>query len=122
MFETHHAEAVLTSLPIGSHTGYVIAYFAASPDPDEPLLDDWAAKEHWRTDQRGDWVRAHRPEHTVDRDFDLAKWIASGHLKWGLPGDEDLLLHSSVEDCPYVGLVGRHERSYVQYGRVWASS
>ena len=120
LFTTHRATAVLAALEVGPHAGFVVAYFAASPDPSAPLLDEWGASEHWRSDASGDWVRAHRPDHEVDRDFDLERWIDSGVLAWIAPDDPSSTLRRSTSDCPFLGLDGTPERQYVQYGSVWS--
>lgn len=120
LFTAHNATAVLTSLMVGPHAGFVVAYFATSPNVDRPLLDEWGASEHWRTDSRGDWVQAHRPEHEVDRDFDLERWVDSGHLSWISPDDGSRTLRNSTVDCPFLHLDGTTNRQYVQYGKVWS--
>ena len=120
VLEAHDARAVLSSIPIGPHRGYVVAYYAFRPDPRAPLLDDWGASEHWRTDERGDWVRATRPEYEIERDFDLEAWIRRGRLGWIEPDDESWTIRDDVSTCPYLGLEGGRSRQYVQYGRVWS--
>lgn len=115
----HQAQAVLSSVRVGAHAGFVVSYFSKAVDPSAPLLNEWGAAEHWRSDVTGDWVRAHRAEHDVTRDFDLTPWIASGHLQWIAPGDDTWTLHDTIEGCPYLDLEGRRARQYVQFGELW---
>ena len=105
--------AVVSSLRIGPHTGYVIAYFGDPPGGVEPA-NDWGT-DHWERGERWGSVE----DDPASYDVDLAKWIGSGRARWIAPGDASLTLRSETNGCPYVGLRGTRSPQYVQHGEVW---
>lgn len=114
--------AVISTVPVGRHLGYVVVYFL---DGDEgPALlarsNDWGAPDHWYRDDNG-WWHDSVAEYEEERDFDLARWVANGKLKWIQPGDADLRLRGDVPHCPYLGLEGTQESQRVQDGEVWTA-
>jgi hypothetical protein len=101
-------KAVLSSIRIGAHQGYCIAYYAHPPGPPRHVtrLNDWGASYHLvqgpaQLEQRS------APAHEHDWDYDLAPWIEYGSLLWIAPDDDELVLCSTVDDCPYLELPGR---------------
>ena len=112
------AIAVVSSFPIGRHTGYCMAYFASRP------LDTFSAAAEWGTDTwtlrypQGAAVTLAIGEVDSERDYDLAPWLDSGRLRWIAPGDDTLTLRSGAAGCPYVGLDGRRWEVYVEDGSI----
>ncbi|NCA98187.1 MAG: hypothetical protein EOM08_04045 [Clostridia bacterium] len=111
-------KAVLSTLPVGSHTGYVVTYFADPMLFTEPRLSDWGSNWYRYTDESGlPWINEGPSDDA--RSFDLAPWIRSGQLLWIKPGDASLTLHSDLETCPYLDLEGPLDNQFVHNGRVW---
>jgi hypothetical protein len=78
--------AVVTSVQMTSgDTAYPITYFSPVPMLKAQLHREWRAAEYWYEDEDGDsmWRIDNDPW-----DFDLAPWIASGKLRWIVPGDD----------------------------------
>jgi hypothetical protein len=110
--------AVLSSVAIGQHEGYAIAYFADPIPTTAPRCNTWGANEYRDADDDGDgWHSV--MEDPDDYDFELAPWLADGRLLWIGPGDEWLVRREGAEDCPYLGLPGRRSVLRIQDGRVW---
>lgn len=114
--------AVVSSVMVGRHIGYVIAYFADPFPENVQRANDWG-KENYQVlanDGRIGWDEADEIED--DYDFDLAPWIEQGKLRWIAPGDSELNLKSGIEDCPYIDLEGVREIQRVQEGELWYPS
>lgn len=110
--------AVLSSLPIGNHTGYVILYFTGSSGDGIPRADNWGM-DHWELPGAGgsqDWGEGIRGVRQAD--FDLAPWIEKKKLLWIPPGDSMISLHSGIDGCPYIGLDGSRTLQRVRDGTV----
>ncbi|PKM56065.1 MAG: hypothetical protein CVV00_01350 [Firmicutes bacterium HGW-Firmicutes-5] len=117
-------KAVLSTVKIGAHTGYVIIYYADPMLEGEKRVNDWGTDRYWEdTDafsgmvSPGQWVSV--TPHIEDYDFDLAPYIRSGKLLWIEPQDEKLLLKSVVRGCPYLELEGSHWPKFIQDGQMW---
>ena len=113
--------AVISSVQVGAHQGYVVAYFA---EPVPPLLlrfNSWGADDFWFTDDYGTWWDQ-ADEDAEELDFDLAPRIGSGQVQWIAPGDTGLRLRTGLAGCPYVDLPGRREFVRVQDGESWTPS
>lgn len=111
-------KAVLSTVPVGQNTGFVVTYFADPMLYTEARVNDWGSNRYQYTDETGrSWIN----EGPADdlRHFDLAPWIQSGQLLWIRPGDPELTLHSDLETCPYLDLEGPLANQFVQHGRVW---
>jgi len=117
MFEGQDVQAVLISGPIGAHTGYAVTYFAADPDqaPTRALI--WGCGV--TSFELGHDPEEDPAEDSEDYDYDLRPWIASGRLSWIAPGDPDLILRRTLEDCPYIDLDGEREAQFMEDGEVW---
>lgn len=115
--------AVVSALPVGPHTGYVICYFVGPGGGPEHLarVNEWGAAQYWYEDERGWWADSVTEGEQEER-YDLDRWIADGKLLWIAPGDRDLKLRSEVAGCPYLDLAGVEEHQRVQFGRVWSAS
>ena len=111
-------KAVLSTVQIGMHTGYVVAYFADPMLFTEPRLSDWGSNWYRYTDETGlSWINE-GPSDDL-RSFDLAPWIRSGQLLWIKPGDASLTLRSDLATCPYLDLDGPLDNQFVHNGQVW---
>lgn len=114
--------AVISTLPVGPHTGYPVMYFADPVPLDLRRVNHWGASLYFARTSTG-FGQHYVPEGVAEYDWDLAPWIERGKLSWIAPGDEALELRSSVEGCPYLGLEGRREISLVLDGEVhWSES
>lgn len=111
-------KAVLSTGSIGEHQGYAITYFA-KPIPDIPRINTWGAHCYKFIDEKGQTRLGSEPDNPSELDFDLAPWIANGKLLWIAPGDTTLTLRDTVSGCPYLGLEGRRQITYIRNGRVW---
>lgn len=106
LLEPEGTQAVVSSLPVGRHTGYLTVYFSSGSLDPVVTANEWGADRWACTPPQGDpWV-VQRPELDIEVDTDLASWIEAGRLAWIAPGDPTLELHRSVDDCPYLGLDG----------------
>lgn len=112
--------AVVSTVPVGAHTGYVVVYFLDGDEGPVHLTrsNDWGVPDFWYVEDSG-WRYDAVPESEEERDFDLGTWVANGKLRWIAPGDVDLRLQSDVAHCPYVGLDGDQGSQRVQDGEVW---
>lgn len=121
LLERPGVTAVVSSLPIGAHTGYAILY---SSDPQPTGIEranTWGTGSYVvEDDGRPTWGAV--VEDFDDFDFELAPWIRSGKLAWIAPGDDKLALRTDGESCPYLGLDGSREFPRIQNGRVWHPS
>lgn len=101
--------AVILQLPLatGDHA-YPISYWSTETIPAEELHQPWLRQELWVEGEDGErsWLIANDAW-----DFDLAKWIASGKLRWIAPNDATLELAGvRVSDrCPYLDLAGARQ-------------
>lgn len=109
--------AVLSSVKVGNHDGYVTCYFSEEKGSVSLVGNPWGMAVHSRTDE-GDnqfgWVEVDIPSNLMD--FDLEKWIVTGKLQWISPLDPMLLLHTGVEDCPYICLEGVRKNQVIYNG------
>lgn len=116
------AVAAVSSLAIGAHTGYVIAYFAPHDAARRPA-NDWGTDTYELPSAAGTaWGSADEEE----RDFALRPWIERGRLWWIAPGASTLAPgaatlapRDTLEGCPYLGLDGPRAPQRIQYGRSW---
>ncbi|GAC1646656.1 MAG: hypothetical protein NVS9B11_18730 [Candidatus Dormibacteraceae bacterium] len=93
--------AALSTVPVGAHTGYAIAYFSKSPvHPGLLAASEWGAFDGLSN----------------ELDFDLAPWIERGKLRWIAPDDPGLRLHSDIEGCPYLAIRGSRVFQRVERG------
>jgi len=109
--------AVLASVAIGDHQGYVITYFGYPPQAERPVVDEWG-QFGWDI-QRGQspgWDS--HPLLIEDCDFDLEPWLEQNRLLWIDPGDETLTLRAGMKGCPYRDLKGRKTLQTLFEGRL----
>ncbi|HEX2850370.1 MAG TPA: hypothetical protein VHN98_07445 [Acidimicrobiales bacterium] len=121
--EPADVRAVVSSLAIGSHMGFPIAYFA---DPKVlplmqsfPRVNEWGTDRYWVQDASGAWRWGESAEDEASYDYDLARWIDGRRLSWIAPGDASLTLRTTVDDCPYLDLPGHRSVTRVEEGDAW---
>jgi len=110
--------AVVSRIFVGTHSAYPVVYFCENPYPGVPRINDWGAQDHTLPGIHGEPVTGTVYPVTSDYDFELGPWIASGRVLWVAPGDPELELHSSVDDCPYIDLPGRRKPVMLRRGIV----
>ena len=101
---------------MGSHTGWPITYFG-HVTPDLELANLWGSQNYPLSDDAGNhlgWQEV--TPWPPDFDYDIARWIDAGRVKWIAPGDATAVLRSTVDDCPYVGLSGPRGVARIQKG------
>lgn len=106
LLEPAGTRAVVSSLPVGRHTGYLTVYFSRGELDPVVTANEWAADRWALTPPQGDPWPVHRPELDIEIDTDLVPWIDDGRLSWIAPGDETLTLRGTVDDCPYLDVEG----------------
>ncbi len=119
MLQREGVRAVISSLPIGAHIGYIIVYFG-NPAPDDlEGFNDWGTDDYQFESGPGrfGWNRVYAT--LSDYDFELDKWLISGELLWIAPDDTILTLREGIAGCPYVDLGGRRQPQLIQDGEVW---
>jgi len=104
--------AVVGEIPLlDGALAYPIAYFAARRPPIQTLTAPWARTNFVYTTQLGEhaWRRADEPTGAPDDDiwdFNLERWLASGHLRWCDPGTDRTKLSPALGACPFLGRGG----------------
>jgi len=120
-------KAVLSTIKVGNHTGFIMIYFAEPMLEEVVRINDWGSGRYFdsfstfnNTVTPGNYIEAESDE--LDYDFDLEPWIKSGKLMWIEPGDTTMTLKSVVSHCPYLHLVGNQNTQYIQMGEVWSDT
>ena len=111
--------AVVSSLPVGGHTAYLVSYFAAPPPPAVRRINAWARNQYELCDAKGNYKWGEGIEDPATFDYDLAPWISRGQLSWIAPGDKTLTLRTTADDCPYLAVEGPHKPQHLQLGKLW---
>lgn len=119
LLEPPGMKMVISSTPVGRHTGYPHFYYGDPIVKEQNGVNDWGYHQWsvYREGKRGGW--ASRMVFDEECDFDLAPWIARGKVQYILPGDETLTLRSTVEGCPYLNLPGRRVHNRIYKGELW---
>jgi hypothetical protein len=108
LLELEGMRAVVSSVPVGRHTGYPVVYFAdPAPEGVHPPTT---------------WGLAAETDVHEEHDFDLAPWIERGKLLWIAPGDDELALHDDLAGCPFLDLEGTRQSQLISEGRVSVAS
>jgi hypothetical protein len=118
MFEDTPVKAVISSLGVGVHTAYAVAYFSASRAIEVRCPNLWGMSYYEFLDEEGRYGWYESFDLPSAWDFNLAPWIASGRLLWIAPRDPELKLHAEIEGCPYVNLPGAREDQHIYCGKV----
>lgn len=112
-------KAVIYSVKVGNHTAYPIFYFAQPMIYDVERINEWGTENYSYENAKGEAIWDSNFLLSEDYDFELAKWIEQGKLYWIKPEDSTMTLNDTVQGCPYIGLEGRKEISFIQDGEVW---
>ena len=111
--------AVISSIPVDEHQGYVITYFARPVPLDIPRINTWGAIDYVFPNDKGKVCWDTHPYDPKDFYFELEPWISAGRVRWIAPGDQTLTLRDTTSGCPYLGLEGRRTITRIQEGKVW---
>ena len=113
-----HVTAVVSSVPVGSHTGYAILYFTGREQAAVPRPDSWGM-DHWELLGRNGSLHWGEDSSAVQAaDFMLAPWIENGKLLWIRQDDRTLSLQTGTAGCPYLALGGTRRIQRIRAGRV----
>lgn len=95
---------------------YPVAYFSDVEHAPARLHQHWLRESLWYPNDSGgtSWIMKNDVW-----DFDLARWVASGHLLWITPGDSGMTLRSGGNGgaCPYLDLPGDREPQELSGGQ-----
>lgn len=113
LLATTQVTAVISSLPIGPHTGYALSYFSEGPVNVDPPNE-------WGLDHAplpgGRWSQA---SDEASYDYELEPWVKAGRLRWIAPGDTSMKIREGTDGCPYLGLAGERRVQRIKNGEVW---
>ena len=98
--------AVISAIRLeNGDTAYPIVYYSRPPHHPRTLHQPWLRQDLWYPSDGGgaSWAIKNDPW-----DFDLKRWIDSGHLHWITEGNSDLKLcgRESGGPCPFLDLPG----------------
>jgi hypothetical protein len=118
LLEDPEIRAVVSSVEVGRHRAFPIAYFAQS-DLKLQRPNAWGRNGYNVLDDKGAYLWGKHVEDPAGYDYELAPWIARGKLSWIAPGDTELTLRSTVDGCPYLGLEGARAPQHLEDGTYW---
>lgn len=113
-------KAVISSVRIGPHQGYPIAYFASGDQTGVERINTWGTKYYTFVDRYNMLRWGESLVSCSDYDFHLEPWIEGGQLLWIAPGDQTLTIQSGTTGCPYLGLDGSRQLQRIERGRAWS--
>lgn len=119
VIELHDMVAVVSQIEIGCHIGYPVAYFSKSDVERYFGYNFWGADYGTVYDSSYSYGSFSNSFITEDCDFDLEKWIKAGKLFWIAPGDSELKIMNTVENCPYLDLAGEKRLKTIVKGNVY---
>ena len=119
LLEYVQVKAVISTIKIGEHTAYPVAYFADPPLYGVEAVNEWGAGGYWAKDAPG-LPGAWRSTVTMqeERDFNLAAWMKRGKVMWIAPEDQTMMLRSHLFQCPYLDLKGDDRPKFIENGVV----
>jgi len=98
--------AVVSSVPVGHHAGWLVTYFAPWPDPPPGTrVNEWARSSYRVRTGAGHLGWDSALDYPVEWDFDLGPWMAAGKLAWTPPDDPGAPAGTGTDGCPYLGLL-----------------
>jgi hypothetical protein len=107
--------AVIGSLRLATKDqAYPIAYFSDKPTRLNQLHQPWCREAFWYKDDAGRplWYVAND-----EFDFELAKFVESGAVKWVHLEEEDNRVYAAADEaCPFLDLPGDRERQQLVVG------
>lgn len=106
LLEVDDIMGVLSHIKIGHYDAYIIVYYSKDKTYEIERINTWGTEEYIAEDIDGLAVTGSTFEDAEEYDFDIAKWIKKGKLKWIAPNDDRLELHNSLDNCPYLNITG----------------
>jgi hypothetical protein len=119
LLEREGVQAVLVTVAVGAHTGYIVSYFSSGRSEPPPLPNEWGRREYWLRTEGRPVHMATSSDGWPAPDFELTPWIDGGKLAWVAPGDTTLSLERRSRGCPYLELRGDHRFQRVQLGQIF---
>ena len=120
LLDDPNVKAVLSTVPVRDHEGYVIQYFAAERPDGLTGFNEWGSDHYSFKDENDDvWWNRIESEESFEHSFDLVPYIKRKKLLWIMPGDDELILQDTADNCPYLDLPGEERLQYIQYGERW---
>lgn len=113
-----HIRAVISSLAIGNHTGYVVMYFSDTEGLRVPRPAVWGTDRWELLDRNGSYRWGEGTVRIRSAGFDLVPWLEKKKLLWIRPGDRALALQSGTGGCPFLGIDGTQKLQRVRAGSV----
>lgn len=114
--------AVISSVAIGIHKGYIITYYADQVSPETERVNNWGMNRWTFSDRSGEYMWGEDPIQDQELDFDVGRWIAQKRLFWIAPNDGTFTLQNKLDTCPYIGLSGTQDLQIIQEGEVMVRS
>ena len=111
--------AVVSTVPVGAHTGYVVAYFAPAATSDVRPVNDWGAPDYRLPGPHGTSGWSSTLDDPTTFDVELEPWVASGRLLWIAPDDPAQVVRSGSEGCPYLSMAGSRQWQRIEDGEIW---
>ena len=111
ILEREEVVAVLSSTKIGSHTGFMVFYYAENWPQDVLPTKTWACNS-WKNVDRDGVVEVYpRFSDPAERnpDYNLTEWIKEEKLLWIKPDEKSQRLRAGLIECPYLGLEGSED-------------
>jgi len=119
LLDDDEVQAVVSTVIIGSHTGYVIAYFSGDPPAHTRPANDWGAPDSRGRGQGAEWGWDTCFDDPATFEFDLAPLVEARRLSWIRPGDDTWSVESAPTTCPYTSLEHSSRWQRVQEGTQW---
>ncbi len=111
-------KAVLSQIQIGTHSGYVIAYFAEDKTKGF-TVDTWGANHRAYVDHKDTFrYDEFMDDDIISYDFYLEPWLSQEKLHWVAPEDLGFNLNMGVAGCPYLNLEGPQKNQIIVNGKV----
>ena len=108
LLEVDEVVAVIGPAGVGAHDGFSVVYFAEdAPAVDERLLlNEWGARSYRYVYASGVERSGTSQLYDDDADFEIARWIDEGKLRWIAPSDDSWTVRDGRDGCPYLGWDG----------------
>ena len=98
--------AVISHIKIGNYDAYPVVYFSKIKQNDTERINTWGTDMYIVHESDNTGFMSATYDEEDDYDFDLAPWIEKGKLLWIAPDDDDMTLHTTIDDCPYLNIEG----------------
>jgi len=106
LLENENIVAVLSHIKIGQYDAYPIVYYSKDMNDNIERINTWGTDYYLVDDNEGFALSGNTFNIDDEYDFDIAKWIKKGKLKWINKDDTSLKIQSNLEACPYIDLLG----------------